>query len=78
MSQINKESNYTLTSFNKVRIVMVNTTEPGNIGAAARAMKNMLLTQLYLVTLLIIPPLLQLQEQVEQMTFFQMQKYAVL
>ena len=29
---------------------MVNTTEPGNIGAAARAMKNMLLTQLYLVT----------------------------
>jgi len=50
MSQINKESNYTLTSFNKVRIVMVNTTEPGNIGAAARAMKNMLLTQLYLVT----------------------------
>jgi TrmH family RNA methyltransferase len=28
---------------------MVNTTEPGNIGAAARAMKNMMLTQLYLV-----------------------------
>ena len=50
MSQINKESNYTLTSFNKVRIVMVNTTEPGNIGAAARAMKNMLLTELYLVS----------------------------
>jgi len=50
MSQINKESNYTLTSFNKVRIVMVNTTEPGNIGAAARAMKNMMLTQLYLVS----------------------------
>ena len=50
MSQINKESNYTLTSFNKVRIVMVNTSEPGNIGAAARAMKNMMLTQLYLVS----------------------------
>jgi len=49
MSQINKETNYTLTSFDKVRIVMVNTTEPGNIGAAARAMKNMMLTQLYLV-----------------------------
>ena len=49
MSQINKEGNYTLTSFDKVRIVMVNTTEPGNIGAAARAMKNMMLTQLYLV-----------------------------
>jgi len=50
MSQINKETNYTLTSFNKVRIVMVNTTETGNIGAAARAMKNMMLSQLYLVS----------------------------
>jgi len=50
MSQINKEMNYTLTNFNKVRIVMVNTTEPGNIGAAARAMKNMMLSQLYLVS----------------------------
>ena len=49
MSQINKEGNYTLTSFDKVRIVMVNTTEPGNIGAAARAMKNMGLAELYLV-----------------------------
>ena len=29
---------------------MVNTTEPGNIGAAARAMKNMMLSQLYLVS----------------------------
>ena len=29
---------------------MVNTTEPGNIGAAARAMKNMMLGQLYLVS----------------------------
>jgi len=28
---------------------MVNTTEPGNIGAAARAMKNMNLSKLYLV-----------------------------
>ena len=50
MSQINKEINYTLTNFNKVRIVMLNTTEPGNIGAAARAMKNMMLSQLYLVS----------------------------
>ena len=50
MSQTNKEMNYTLTNFNKVRIVMVNTTEPGNIGAAARAMKNMMLSQLYLVS----------------------------
>ena len=50
MSQLNNEANYTLTNFNKVRIVMVNTTEPGNIGAAARAMKNMMLSQLYLVS----------------------------
>lgn len=32
-----------------IRIVMVNTSHPGNIGAAARAMKNMNLEQLYLV-----------------------------
>jgi len=32
-----------------IRIVLVNTTHPGNIGAAARAMKNMSLTRLYLV-----------------------------
>ena len=32
-----------------IRIVMVNTSHPGNIGAAARAMKNMCLSQLYLV-----------------------------
>jgi len=32
-----------------VRIVLVETTHPGNIGAAARAMKNMGLSQLYLV-----------------------------
>ncbi len=38
--------NYT---FDKVRVVMVNTTEPGNLGAAARAMKNMNLSRLYLV-----------------------------
>ena len=33
----------------KVRIVLINTTHPGNIGAAARAMKNMGLSRLYLV-----------------------------
>lgn len=33
----------------RVRIVMVETTHPGNIGAAARAMKNMRLERLYLV-----------------------------
>ena len=33
----------------KIRIVLVNTSHPGNIGAAARAMKNMGLSQLVLV-----------------------------
>ena len=33
-----------------VRIVMVHTSHPGNIGAAARAMKNMCLSQLVLVS----------------------------
>ncbi len=32
-----------------IRIVLVNTTHPGNIGGAARAMKNMGLSRLYLV-----------------------------
>lgn len=32
-----------------LRIVLVNTTHPGNIGATARAMKNMGLAELYLV-----------------------------
>jgi len=32
-----------------IRMVMVNTTHPGNIGAAARAIKNMGLSELYLV-----------------------------
>lgn len=35
---------------NKVRIVLIDTSHAGNIGAAARAMKNMGLRQLYLVT----------------------------
>jgi tRNA (cytidine32/uridine32-2'-O)-methyltransferase len=33
----------------KVRVVLMETTHPGNIGAAARAMKNMSLSRLYLV-----------------------------
>jgi len=33
-----------------IRIVMVHTSHPGNIGAAARAMKNMSVNQLYLVS----------------------------
>jgi len=35
--------------FKNIRIVMVNTSHPGNIGATARAMKNMGLASLYLV-----------------------------
>ncbi|MDB6060713.1 MAG: methyltransferase, TrmH family, group 1 [Verrucomicrobiaceae bacterium] len=38
-----------------LRIVLVNTTHPGNIGAAARAMKNMGLSELYLVAPLKFP-----------------------
>ena len=33
----------------KIRVVMVETTHPGNIGAVARVMKNMCLSSLYLV-----------------------------
>lgn len=35
--------------FDRIRVVLVNTTHPGNIGAAARALKNMGLARLYLV-----------------------------
>ncbi len=35
--------------YEHIRIVLVNTSHPGNIGAAARAMKNMGLARLYLV-----------------------------
>ena len=49
MSQLIKETNYTSPAFDKVRIVMVGTTESGNIGAAARAIKNMSLSRLILV-----------------------------
>ncbi|QJD59174.1 tRNA (cytosine(32)/uridine(32)-2'-O)-methyltransferase TrmJ [Pseudomonas sp. gcc21] len=35
--------------FDRVRVVLVNTSHPGNIGGAARAMKNMGLTRLVLV-----------------------------
>ena len=36
-------------NLDNIRIVLVNTTHPGNIGGVARAMKNMGLTRLYLV-----------------------------
>ncbi|HWV16920.1 MAG TPA: tRNA (cytosine(32)/uridine(32)-2'-O)-methyltransferase TrmJ [Cellvibrio sp.] len=39
----------TANPFANIRIVLVNTTHPGNIGGAARAMKNMGLSRLYLV-----------------------------
>lgn len=39
----------TTESFNNIRMILVNTSHPGNIGAVARAMKNMGLSQLYLV-----------------------------
>jgi len=38
-----------MPNFANIRIVLVNTTHPGNIGGAARAMKNMGLSRLYLV-----------------------------
>ncbi len=37
------------SALDNIRIVLVNTSHPGNIGAVARAMKNMCLSQLYLV-----------------------------
>jgi TrmH family RNA methyltransferase len=40
---------------NNIRIVLVATSHPGNIGAAARAMKNMCLQQLHLVMPLVYP-----------------------
>jgi len=39
-----------LNSFPNVRIVLIETTHPGNIGASARAMKNMGFASLYLVS----------------------------
>lgn len=39
----------TTAALDNVRIVLVHTSHPGNIGAAARAMKNMGIRQLYLV-----------------------------
>ena len=44
-----------LGRFPRIRIVMVETSHPGNIGAAARAMKNMELQDLYLVNPVLFP-----------------------
>jgi tRNA/rRNA methyltransferase/tRNA (cytidine32/uridine32-2'-O)-methyltransferase len=38
-----------------IRIVLVETSHPGNIGAVARAMKNMCMSELYLVSPKIFP-----------------------
>ena len=38
-----------MQNFDRIRVVLVNTTQPGNIGGAARAMMNMGLSRLYLV-----------------------------
>jgi TrmH family RNA methyltransferase len=43
------------SSLSKVRIILINTTHPGNIGATARAMKVMGLSSLHLVTPKIFP-----------------------
>ena len=45
-SEINNSQTVDLS---RVRVVLVNTSHPGNIGAVARAMKNMGLQQLSLV-----------------------------
>src|ERR1019366_6400762 len=41
---------YKQNPLNQVRVVLSHTTHPGNIGAAARAMKTMGLRHLYLIT----------------------------
>src|SRR5688572_19929284 len=42
-------------ALDRIRIVLINTSHPGNIGAAARAMKTMGLSRLYLVQPLLYP-----------------------
>ena len=43
------ENKLQFASFSNIRVVLVNTSHPGNIGASARAMKTMGLNNLYLV-----------------------------
>jgi len=45
----NADGSFKALDFSNIRIVLVNTSHPGNIGAAARAMKNMGLRHLTLV-----------------------------
>jgi tRNA G18 (ribose-2'-O)-methylase SpoU len=44
-----------MTSLENIRFVLVGTTHPGNIGAAARAMKTMGISNLHLVSPKIYP-----------------------
>ena len=56
MANSNTErSHITDDMLQRVRVVLVGTTHPGNIGASARAMKAMGLTELYLVSPLTFP-----------------------
>ena len=48
-------SEYLVLMFSNIRIVLVETSHPGNIGGVARAMKNMCLENLYLVNPLSFP-----------------------
>ena len=55
MSDQSQEPTESASLFPRIRIVLIETSHPGNIGAAARAMKNMGLTELYLVNPLQFP-----------------------
>lgn len=50
LSKVAKNNKDGFNMLHNIRIVLVNTSHPGNIGAAARAMKTMGLTELYLVS----------------------------
>ncbi|MBS36639.1 MAG: tRNA (cytosine(32)/uridine(32)-2'-O)-methyltransferase TrmJ [Thiotrichales bacterium] len=50
MSDGKGESSDTVQRLRRVRVVLVETSHPGNIGAVARAMKTMALSQLHLVS----------------------------
>ncbi len=49
MQPLNEDTPLDTTALERIRVVLVETSHPGNIGAAARAMKVMGLSRLYLV-----------------------------
>ncbi|MFT5141124.1 MAG: tRNA (cytidine32/uridine32-2'-O)-methyltransferase [Rhodothermales bacterium] len=55
MAQDNRSETLVADHLNKIRIVLIDTTHPGNIGATARAMKVMGVTSLHLVNPAIYP-----------------------